>query len=159
MGRSVVEDRLLQIVDRLQPMQPRRILLFGSAARGEADTDSDLDIIVVAEGVARTFLDRMGEARRLIQPTYGLDVLVYTPQEYSALLAEGNTFLEDAEREGRVLFGAWSPDVRAVSGVRRRPREAARWLAMAEADLRAARLLIDEVPSMSCFHAQQSVEK
>lgn len=47
---TLAEDRLADIVQRVQPMRPIKILLFGSAARGEADHLSDLDIIVEAEG-------------------------------------------------------------------------------------------------------------
>jgi HEPN domain-containing protein len=38
-------------------------------------------------------------------------------------------------------------------------REGARWLAQAETDLEAARLLSERFPSLACFHAQQSAEK
>ncbi len=50
--RSDVQARLDEIVERLRPMQPIRILFFGSAARGTADWLSDLNVIVVAERVA-----------------------------------------------------------------------------------------------------------
>ncbi|HZD17407.1 MAG TPA: nucleotidyltransferase domain-containing protein, partial [Actinomycetota bacterium] len=62
------EERLRSIVERLQPMRPLRILLFGSAARGDADALSDLDVIVVAERVAPRFFDRIAEAYDLIEP-------------------------------------------------------------------------------------------
>ncbi|MGH2769656.1 MAG: HEPN domain-containing protein [Actinomycetota bacterium] len=38
-------------------------------------------------------------------------------------------------------------------------REGARWLAQAETDLGAARLLSERFPALACFHAQQSAEK
>jgi len=34
----------------LQMVKPQRIVLFGSAARGELKTDSDLDILVIVRG-------------------------------------------------------------------------------------------------------------
>jgi predicted nucleotidyltransferase len=95
---------LAEIVERLQPMRPVRILLFGSAARGEVDRLSDLDVIVVAESVAPRFLDRIADAYDLIDPRYALDILVYTPAEYEAMRAAGNSLIERAEREGRVLY-------------------------------------------------------
>ena len=96
--------RLSEIVERLQPMAPTRILLFGSGARGDRDHLSDIDVIVVAEKVPTRFLDRLEQAIELIGPRYALDVLVYTPAEYRAMRERGNPLIEAAEREGRVLF-------------------------------------------------------
>lgn len=106
MGNDVqdLEARLAEIVQRLQPMRPLKILLFGSVARGEADRLSDLDVIVVAEQVAPRFLDRIADAYDLIDPRYGLDILIYTLDEYASMLADSNPLIERAEREGRVLY-------------------------------------------------------
>jgi uncharacterized protein len=57
----------------------RKVLLFGSLARGNARDHSDIDLIVVKETQMR-FLDRLDEfyddARE------AMDILVYTPQEF-----------------------------------------------------------------------------
>lgn len=98
------ERRLAGIVRALEPMEPRKIVLFGSAARGTADQYSDLDVVVVADKVATRFHDRIGDALGLIMPDYGLDILVYTPEEYARMLDQENPFLEMVEREGRVIY-------------------------------------------------------
>jgi uncharacterized protein len=92
------------LVERLQPLHPLRILLFGSSARREADAYSDLDVIVVAERVAPRFLDRIAQAYDLLDPRYAIDILIYTPAEYEAMQADENPLLEAAERDGRVLY-------------------------------------------------------
>ena len=43
----MVTDCLPQIVARLQPLDPAKIILFGSQAGGEVDEDSDLDLLAV----------------------------------------------------------------------------------------------------------------
>lgn len=43
--------------------------------------------------------------------------------------------------------------------MRDRLGEAERWLAQAEVDLEAARLLASRFPALACFHSQQSAEK
>lgn len=101
---EALQTRLGEIVERLQPMRPFRILLFGSAARGRTDRLSDLDVIVVAEQVAPRFLDRIADAYDLIEPRYALDILIYTPEEYAAMLADENPLIERAEREGRAFY-------------------------------------------------------
>lgn len=102
--QKVLDGRLKRIVQALQPMEPVKILLFGSGARGKADRLSDIDVIVVAENVALRFLDRIGDAFDLIQHDFALDILIYTPEEYGQMLSEGNSLLEVAEKEGRVLY-------------------------------------------------------
>ena len=48
---SAIEEMVRRIVAEVQP---RRIVLFGSAARGELGPDSDVDLLViVADGVHR----------------------------------------------------------------------------------------------------------
>lgn len=98
------DERLAEIVQRLAPMRPERILLFGSTARGKSDEWSDLDVIVVANEVPARFVDRIARAFDLIDPRYGLDILIYTPNEYREMLADGNPFIATAECEGRVLY-------------------------------------------------------
>jgi len=99
------EGRLLSVL--VQP-DVDRIILFGSRARGEADAYSDLDLIIVRRTSAR-FLERLGEVyQRLAEAALGLgvdvDVLVYTPDEYQRMLAEGNPLVALAHGEGRVLY-------------------------------------------------------
>lgn len=101
---EVVEDRLRELVQRLKPLRPTRILLFGSAAQGRVDAMSDLDVIVVAENTPERFLDRLERAYELIDPHYALDILVYTPDEYERMVDSGNPLIERAEAEGRLLY-------------------------------------------------------
>jgi uncharacterized protein len=103
-GYPADHDRLQDLVQRLGPMRPVRILLFGSAARNQRDHMSDIDVIVVAERVAPRFLDRIAEAYDLVDPRYALDILIYTPTEYAEMRDVGNPLIEAAEAEGWVLY-------------------------------------------------------
>ena len=48
---EVIEQLVRRIIEIVQPL---RIILFGSAARGEMNPDSDIDVLVVMpEGVHR----------------------------------------------------------------------------------------------------------
>lgn len=48
------------IIDRLQGLQPRRMILFGSHAYGEPDKDSDIDLIVALDkhGISKTYQEK-----------------------------------------------------------------------------------------------------
>jgi uncharacterized protein len=69
---------------RLAPHLRRatRAVLFGSAARGEADQWSDLDPVVVAE-TDRPFFERFHDFEGLYDVWPRLDLLVYTPAEFA----------------------------------------------------------------------------
>ena len=55
---SVIDLIARTIVDRLHP---RRVILIGSRARGDARPDSDYDIVVEFDPDARTEIDLVGE--------------------------------------------------------------------------------------------------
>src|SRR5450759_5454041 len=57
--QPVVEQLRAQLGARL-----RAIVLFGSRARGDARLDSDIDLLVVADGLPRDPISRLTELRR-----------------------------------------------------------------------------------------------
>ena len=95
-----VRDILVRVLD------PEKIILFGSAARGETGPDSDLDLLVVKSGVAH----RRRLAQRIYRCLVGLeapvDVLVVTPEDVEAFKDEPGTIIGPALREGRVVYVA-----------------------------------------------------
>jgi len=96
-------ERIEQIVSSLREYDPERIILFGSHARRDADEYSDLDLVVIKETEER-FLDRLKRVYEIMQPDFALDILVYTPQEFSHMLEEGNPFLQRVREEGIVIY-------------------------------------------------------
>lgn len=92
------------IVKALLPLEPERIYLFGSWARGEADDLSDLDLVVVADTML-PFFDRLKAAAALLPETIGAaDILVYTPDEFDSMRRNGNAFAELVAEEGRLIY-------------------------------------------------------
>ncbi|MBN1322689.1 MAG: nucleotidyltransferase domain-containing protein [Methanotrichaceae archaeon] len=102
MGRDDLVAELDRIVERLRKDGGvRLVLLFGSMARGEIHSGSDIDLIVVKETDER-FLDRLDEF--YVDATEPMDVLVYTPEEYESM--KWRPFLRRAIEEGVVLYEA-----------------------------------------------------
>lgn len=150
-GAAQRRDRLLAELERIRRIladDPRvlHLTLFGSLTGGVVHDWSDLDLAVVAES-KQQFAERAVELRRRLRPRVGLDVLVYTPQEWRELSTHRRFVREEMVRRGRV--------------VPLRPhQEAERWLSFAEDDLRVARLAMEEgLYAQVCFHAQQCAEK
>jgi uncharacterized protein len=83
----------------------RKVIAFGSVARGEADALSDLDLIIVAD-TSRPFLERFKDFAGLYDVWPRLDLLVYTREEFARMVAEDNPLLRQALEEGVVLHEA-----------------------------------------------------
>jgi len=83
-----------------------QVILFGSRARGEGHSDSDLDLLVIEPEID----SRTAEYVRLRRELRGLDVavdlLLYRSSEADRWRDVPGTFLYDVLREGRVLAGA-----------------------------------------------------
>ena len=85
----------------------RRVLLFGSMARGTADRRSDADVAIILKEDHRRPLDRIPEfLRYFIEAPMPVDVLVYTEDELAQMLREGRSFARHIAEEGRVLAEA-----------------------------------------------------
>jgi len=97
------QDRIDQVISALREYEPERIILFGSQAKGNADQYSDLDIVIIKETNER-FLDRLKTIYELVQPRFAMDVLVYTPQEFTEMQKRGNSFVEMVLEEGVVVY-------------------------------------------------------
>ena len=101
------EETLQQLVDRIVAAAgPSRVILFGSYGRNLADEDSDLDIMVVKPEVT----DKGAEMVRLHEVVgdvgTGVDVLVYSDEEFERRSQVPGTVLYWARKEGRPLYEA-----------------------------------------------------
>jgi predicted nucleotidyltransferase len=84
---------------------PERIILFGSAARGELHPESDADFLIIKRDCPHLGAERIRELQRLIDRNIPVDFLVYRPEEFAHRLALGDPFLKAILREGRILYG------------------------------------------------------
>lgn len=83
----------------------RAAYLFGSHARGEADAHSDIDVIVVAP-TSRPPVERFRDyLPAIVAAGVGVDLFVYTPEEFQALRDEDRPFLASALEHARLIHG------------------------------------------------------
>lgn len=94
-----------QIAQRIvEAFHPRRVVLFGSRARGQATPDSDFDFMIEMDSDLPP-RERAQAVYRLFGPRrWSMDVLVYTPQEIAAQRQFRNSLIHAIEREGQVLY-------------------------------------------------------
>ena len=90
----------------VQAAHPKRIILFGSQARGGAAEQSDFDIMVVEEKPANLFAE-MVRLNRLIRPfDIAVDLLVVSDEKFQYWRdTPGNVYYE-AATWGQVLYEA-----------------------------------------------------
>jgi len=102
-SEKTVEKEIGKIVKALKPYRPKKVVLFGSFARGDYHGLSDLDLLIIKE-TPKKFIDRIVDVLELCDSAIPVEPLVYTPSEIERLLAEGNTFITEALKDGRLLY-------------------------------------------------------
>jgi predicted nucleotidyltransferase len=102
------DPALAEIVRRLAAAyQPERIYLFGSVARGDADQDSDYDLMVVVPDDASPEKKDSDLAYRVLRGTgLGTDVLVWTRSGFDRRAHVLASLPATVLREGRLLHAA-----------------------------------------------------
>lgn len=172
--RAAVTDQLLDEITRalVENVQPTRIILFGSRARGDARPDSDYDIVVemLFEDfhACRTELySVVGDVRRGVQ----VDILLRKPGQIEERRDDPGYMDWEIAREGVIIYpaDANSDSLRPTRDRTGKVRESEPlrsiedWLARAEEDLKIIEhtLAAGESAAWSgvCFHGQQLAEK
>lgn len=99
---------LAEMVRRLvAELQPERIYLFGSRARGEAHPESDYDLLIVVK-------ERTDQGRDMEQRAYGalwglrvpVDIVIMTADYFDWMLDAAASLAATVQREGRLLYAA-----------------------------------------------------
>ncbi len=91
--------------DALPAAGPRSVVLFGSAARGEASARSDVDVLVVVDDARRAAPIQEEAAALLDRTDAAVSPLVLTEREVEHRLASFDPLLETIAAEGRLLRG------------------------------------------------------
>ncbi len=95
---------LADIVERIvRAATPERIVLFGSAARGEMGPDSDLDLLVIKGGKFNRHRVTTAIYRHL-SGEIGVDAVVVTPEEVERYRDTHCLVICPALREGKVVY-------------------------------------------------------
>jgi predicted nucleotidyltransferase len=81
----------------------KKIIIFGSFARGDYHKGSDLDLIIVGEFKER-FIDRIGKIIELNDSDLEIDAMVYTEEKFQKMIKERRPFIEQVLEEGIVVY-------------------------------------------------------
>ena len=117
MDLNTVLDNLIFL---LKPSDPYKIILFGSYAHGNQNKNSDIDLMIILDNnhVSKTYKERLNKKisiRNLvleINRKIPLDILVYSKEELSLIKKNGNYFIDEIERTGKIIYekASWKLD-------------------------------------------------
>ena len=92
------------IVDRLLPLNPEKIILFGSYAYGNPTKDSDLDICIVEKSFKSKMIEKKKIRTLLGDVDFALDILVPNLSEYNFYKNEFGSVYMDIDKKGNILW-------------------------------------------------------
>ena len=103
-----LDTLLSDIVDRLRDaFRPAAIYLYGSCARGEMQSGSDIDMLVVVRESDMSFFDRGAIAYRALRDVpLPLDVQVYTQAEFDSRAALPVSFERTVRTTGKLVHAS-----------------------------------------------------
>ncbi len=104
--RTIAPDIFDEIIRRIvEVAKPDKIILFGSAVRGEMGPNSDVDLLIIKRGADA--LDLMGQIYRNLHGVgAAVDAIVVTPEDVERFKESHALVIKPALREGKVVYEA-----------------------------------------------------
>jgi predicted nucleotidyltransferase len=105
--RTLHEKEIRLMVGRIaRRFRPQRIILFGSHSRGNAGSDSDVDLLVIMPFRGSKRKARLAMRRAVHDIQIPKDIFVATPQEFEWRKEIVGTIERPAALEGKVLYAS-----------------------------------------------------
>ena len=103
---KITPELISYIVEKIvRAIQPEKIILFGSYARGDFSQDSDLDLFIIKDGKDSSRIMRRKIEALLWGRRFPMDIIVRKPAEVEWNLRAKNPFyLHHIFRDGKVLY-------------------------------------------------------
>ena len=101
---KLTDDIKKQIVTKLKPLNPFKIIIFGSYAYGNPTKDSDLDICVVEKDYKNRWEEKKKIREALKDLKFSKDILNPRLDEYEFYKKEYGSVYKDIEDKGVVLW-------------------------------------------------------
>ncbi|RLB18417.1 MAG: hypothetical protein DRG63_02405 [Deltaproteobacteria bacterium] len=75
-------EELHDIVEQIiAQYKPEKVILFGSASRGESGPQSDVDLLIIKRDTPHFGADRIRQLSKMIKRNIPVDFLIYRPDE------------------------------------------------------------------------------
>ncbi len=108
-----IEALKREILERLRPLDPERVILFGSYAYGTPTEDSDIDLYVVTKDdfIPATYQEKRELVRKVsralwdLRLEYPIDLIVHTRKMSELFFQKGGSFAREIREKGIVWHG------------------------------------------------------
>jgi len=102
--KKLTKELKKQIIEALKPLNPKKIIVFGSFAYGTPTDDSDLDICVVEDDYKNRWEEKRKIREALKKIDLSKDILNPTYEEFEFYKNEINSVYYDADKKGILLW-------------------------------------------------------
>jgi predicted nucleotidyltransferase len=90
----------------LAVIKPKKVILFGSAARGSMGANSDIDLLVVVPSGVHRRQTAQKIYRNMVGVGFAADIIVVTEEDVERYKDRPGLVIMPAMEEGRVLYAA-----------------------------------------------------
>lgn len=107
MREGIIKSELNKILSLVAlDSSVERVYLFGSGVDPvQLHDESDIDLCIVQQ-TNRRFYDRLAEWIDRIQPEVGLDLVVYTPEEFEEMTRSNHFVRSEITQKGKEIYHA-----------------------------------------------------
>ena len=98
-----------QITEAIKPLRPEKIILFGSYAYGKANTESDIDLLLIKDLTEDKIKDYRIQVRKKLWEQFkgqglSFDILVDSNDRIQKRIALGDLFYNEIINKGTVIY-------------------------------------------------------
>ena len=108
----LTEQLQKEIIENLLPLNPKRVILFGSYAYGSPNSDSDIDLYIVTKEnfIPANFEENLQIKKKVylalskFRKNYASDILVHTIPVHQKFIELGSSFSKEIMQKGIILI-------------------------------------------------------
>ena len=102
---AITQKKIEEIVERIvRAVNPHRIYLFGSHAKGTATEDSDIDLLIIADMEGPRHRRSLSIHRLFPMRDFGMDVFVFKLEEFERQKVLANSISSIVSKEGKIIY-------------------------------------------------------
>ncbi|KAF0134111.1 MAG: nucleotidyltransferase domain-containing protein [Candidatus Saganbacteria bacterium] len=104
-GLKIIEEELRNISQRIaKRINPKRLILFGSRAAGQAKPDSDIDLCVIEDNMVDKSEEFIKIRKVLEDSIIPLDILIFNKNEFDKRKDIWGTVQYEIDKNGKILY-------------------------------------------------------